>query len=122
MMGVTTIILASSYARGAVMPYSDVDGARFVRMPPQDKKKRYFYRDGHLISIVTWTLACIQESITRLELAIWRVPSMREARILLEAKSGCQSPGHNLQASRAYTKKETFLVLCPRQFLCAGIL
>jgi predicted nucleotidyltransferase len=81
---VTAVILGGSYARGMATRYSDVDFARFVRTPPQGKRKRYFYRDGRLISIVTWPLEFIQESITKPELAIWRIPSMREARILLD--------------------------------------
>jgi predicted nucleotidyltransferase len=81
---VTAIILGGSYARGEATAYSDVDFARLVRTPPQGKKKRYFYRDGRLISVVTWTLDYIEESVTKPEVAIWRVPSLREARILLD--------------------------------------
>lgn len=81
---VTAIILGGSYARGEATPYSDVDFARLVRTPPQGKKKRYFYRDGRLISVVTWTLDFIEESTTKPELAIWRVPSLRECKILLD--------------------------------------
>ena len=81
---VTAVIIAGSHVRGTATRYSDVDFARFVRTPPEGKKKRYFYREGRLISVVTWTLDFIEESITRPELAIWRVPALREARILLD--------------------------------------
>jgi predicted nucleotidyltransferase len=81
---VIAIILGGSYARGEATAYSDVDFARLVRTPPQGKKKRYFYRDGRLISFVTWTLGFIEESTTKPELAIWRVPGLRQARILLD--------------------------------------
>jgi len=81
---VTAVVIAGSHVRGTATRYSDVDFARFVRTPPEGKKKRYFYREGHLISVVTWTLDFIEESITRPELAIWRVPALREARILLD--------------------------------------
>ncbi|SRR5579885_2214170 len=81
---VIAIILAGSHVRGTATRYSDVDFARFVRTPPQGKTKRYFYRDGRLISVVTWSLDAIEQSITRPELAIWRVPALREARILLD--------------------------------------
>ena len=81
---VTAIILGGSYARGEATAYSDVDFARLVRTRPQGKKKRYFYREGRLISVVTWTLDFIEESMTKPEFAIWRVPSLREARILLD--------------------------------------
>src|SRR5579885_781545 len=62
---VTAIILGGSYARGEATPYSDVDFARLVRTPPQGKKKHYFYRDGRLISVVTWTLDFIEEDALR---------------------------------------------------------
>jgi predicted nucleotidyltransferase len=81
---VTAIILGGSHARGTATRYSDVDFACLVRTPPQGKSKRYFYREGRLISVVTWTLDFIEESITRPEHAIWRVPALREARILLD--------------------------------------
>ncbi len=81
---VTAVILAGSHVRGTATRYSDVDFARFVRTQPQGKKKRYFYRGGRLISVVTWTLDFMQESITKPEHAIWRVPALREARILLD--------------------------------------
>jgi predicted nucleotidyltransferase len=81
---ITAVILAGSHVHGTATPYSDVDFARFVRPPAQGKKKRYFYREGHLISVATWTFDVIEESMTRPELAIWRVPGLREARILLD--------------------------------------
>jgi predicted nucleotidyltransferase len=81
---VTTVIIAGSHVRGTATPYSDVDFARFVRTPPQGKKKRYFYRDDRLISVVTWSLDFMEEAITRPEQAIWRVPALRDARILLD--------------------------------------
>lgn len=81
---VTAVILAGSHVRGTATPYSDVDFARFVRTPAQVKPKRYFYREGRLISVVTWSLDFMEESITRPEHAIWRVPALREARILLD--------------------------------------
>jgi len=81
---VTAVTLAGSHARGTATPYSDVDFARFVRTPPQVKPKRYFYREGRLISVITWPLDFIQEAITQPEHAIWRVPALRDARLLLD--------------------------------------
>jgi predicted nucleotidyltransferase len=81
---VTAIILGGSHARGTATPYSDVDFARFARTHPQGKNKRYFYRQSRLISVVTWSLDFMEESITRPEQAIWRVPALRDARILLD--------------------------------------
>jgi len=81
---VTAIILGGSHARGTPTPYSDVDFLRFVHEEHQRQPKRYFYREGRLISVPTRTLAYYQEAMTKPELAIWVVPSMREARILLD--------------------------------------
>jgi hypothetical protein len=81
---VTAVILAGSYARGTATRFSDVDFARFVHTPAQLAPKRYFLREGHLISVVSWSLDFLEESITRPEHAIWRVPVLREARILLD--------------------------------------
>ncbi len=81
---VTTVVLAGSYARGTATRYSDVDLVRFVRTPSQVTPHRYFNHEGHLISVVTWSLDFMEESITRPEYAIWRVPVLRDARILLD--------------------------------------
>jgi hypothetical protein len=53
---VSALLLCGSYARGTATRYSDVDFARCVRTPPQGEEQRYFYRDGRLISVVTWSL------------------------------------------------------------------
>lgn len=81
---VTAMILAGSYARGTATRYSDVDFARFVRASAQVTPKRSFCRESHLISVVTWSLDFLEESITRPEDAIWRVPVLRDARLLLD--------------------------------------
>ena len=74
--------------------------------PPQAKKKRYFYRDGRLISVVTWTLDFMQESITKPELAIWRVPALREARILLDKEGAFAAFQQQLRDFRWETLQE----------------
>lgn len=81
---VTAVILAGSHARGTATRYSDVDFACFVRTPAQLTPKRYFVREGQLISVVTWSLDFLEEAITRPEHAIWRVPVLRDARLLLD--------------------------------------
>ena len=51
------IILGGSHVRGEATPYSDVDIACFVpdsMMPP---RKRFIYRDGHLVSLGAKTAA-----------------------------------------------------------------
>ncbi len=81
---VQAIILGGSYARGNATPYSDVDFARFVKELPGRAQKRYIYREGRLISIVTRTISMYREWLKLPERAIWIVPGMREARILLD--------------------------------------
>ena len=103
---VTAIILGGSHARGTATRYSDVDFARFVRTPPQGKRKRYFYRDGRLISVVTWPLDFMQESVTRPELAIWRIPSLREARVLVDKEGAFGAFQKSLAGFRWETLQE----------------
>jgi predicted nucleotidyltransferase len=81
---VTAIVLGGSYARGEATSYSDVDFLRLVREESQRQPKRYFYRDGYLISVPTRTIASYRQAITKPEQAIWVVPSMRECKILLD--------------------------------------
>lgn len=81
---VTAIILGGSYARGEATAYSDVDFLRLVREESQRQPKRYFYRGSYLISVPTRTIAYYQASITKPEVAIWVVPSLRECKILLD--------------------------------------
>src|SRR5262249_2212497 len=103
---VTAIILGGSHARGAATRYSDVDFARFVRTSSQVKPKRYFYREGYLISVVTWSLDFIEESITKPEHAIWRVPALRDARILLDKEGAFAAFQQRLAGFRWETLQE----------------
>jgi len=82
---VTAMVLVGSYARGDATPYSDVDVIRFVREESdRAQQKLYTYRDGRLLGIVTRTLAHYREGFTVPERAIFEVPSIREAQILVE--------------------------------------
>jgi len=81
---VTAIILGGSQARGDATRYSDVDFMRFVKTPEDMVPKRYVYRDGRLVSIGTRTIAKYRAGLQDPESAIFVVPSMREARILLD--------------------------------------
>lgn len=81
---VTAIILGGSQARGDATRYSDVDFMRLVKTPEDVKPKRYMYREGRLVSIGTRTIAKYRASMQDPESAIFVVPSMREARILLD--------------------------------------
>ncbi len=74
---VTAIILGGSYARGDATPYRDVDLARFVKEPPErTQQKRFTYRDGRLMSIVTRTIPQYRESFSVPERAIFVVPGV----------------------------------------------
>jgi Nucleotidyltransferase domain len=61
------IILGGSYARGEARPYSDVDIACFVRDTVRPPQKRFFYRDGLLVSIGAKTVAAIRADLGKPE-------------------------------------------------------
>jgi hypothetical protein len=90
---VTAMVLVGSYARG------DVDMIRFVYdMQEQAQQKLYTYRDGRLIGLVTRTLSQYREWFTLPQHALFVVPSIREARILLDkegAFSRLQQEAHS---------------------------
>jgi hypothetical protein len=96
---VTAMVLVGSYARGDATLYSDVDMIRFVYdMPEQAQQKLYTYRDGRLIGLVTRTLSQYREWFTLPQHALFVVPSIREARILLDregAFSRLQQEAHS---------------------------
>jgi len=82
---VTAIILRGSYARGDAVPYSDVDLTRLVKeQPERTQRKQFTYRHGLLVSISTRTIEQYREDFTIPERALFVVPSVREARILLD--------------------------------------
>src|SRR6266567_4749661 len=58
------ILLGGSHARGDATPYSDVDLACFVPDSFRPLRKRFLYREGHLISISLKTLAGVQQQLT----------------------------------------------------------
>ena len=97
---VTAIILGGSYARGEATAYSDVDFLRLVREESQRQPKRYFYRSGYLISVPTRTITYYQGLITKPEVAIWVVPSMRECKILLDKEGAFAAFQQSLAAFR----------------------
>ncbi len=78
------IILGGSHARGDATPYSDVDLACFVPDSFRPLRKRFLYREGHLISISLKTLAGVQQQLTDPYQALWIVPSFQQARVLLD--------------------------------------
>ncbi len=94
--------LTGSHARGDATPYSDVDLVRFVTVRPGKESERYTLqcRDGRLISLSTTTVAAKRDEMARPEKAIWVVPGLRQARILLD-KDG--SLGELQQDAYAFT-------------------
>jgi Nucleotidyltransferase domain len=78
------ILLGGSYARGDATPYSDVDLACFVPDSFRPLRKRFLYREGHLISIALKTLAGVQQQLRDPYQALWIVPSFQQARVLLD--------------------------------------
>jgi predicted nucleotidyltransferase len=78
------IILGGSHARGDAGPYSDVDVALLVKEDVQPPPKRFFYRDGYLVSIASKSIAGIREEMSRPNRAIFVVPGLRGARVLLD--------------------------------------
>src|SRR5207245_10375782 len=77
------IILAGSQAQGKATPYSDVDMAHIGAAPLSGPDKRYYYREGHLVSVATRPLAWFRAAVTRPEQAVFYVAGLREARIRL---------------------------------------
>jgi predicted nucleotidyltransferase len=80
---VIALALVGSYARGNATLYSDVDVLRFVREVPE-RTKQYIYRHGRLIGISTRTFGQYRKRLTAPEEAIFVVPSIREAHVLLD--------------------------------------
>jgi hypothetical protein len=78
------IILAGSHAQGDATPYSDVDMAHIVAAPLSGPDKRYYYREGHLVSVATRPLSWFRAAVTRPEHAVLYVAGLRQARILLD--------------------------------------
>lgn len=83
---VRAIILRGSYARGdAVAPYSDVDITLIIHETAgYNLPKRFFWRDGYLVSVSQHSYAAYRERFTRPEQAIFVVTGVREAHILLD--------------------------------------
>lgn len=83
---VTAIILHGSYARGdALPPYSDIDLVRIMRESADHREeKRFMYREGYFLSISSRPLSVYRQRLTQPEEAIFAIPGIREARILLD--------------------------------------
>lgn len=80
------VILHGSYVRGDALPvYSDVDIVRILQETAgQYEQKRFIYRDGYLLSISSRPLSVYRTRFMQPETAIFAIPGVREARILLD--------------------------------------
>ncbi len=80
------ITLAGSFARGEGSRYSDIDLHRYVHRVPETKVEADSFRlvDGFLISVHTYTIEDETAGLRDPHRAIWVVPGLRHARILLD--------------------------------------
>jgi hypothetical protein len=83
---VRAIILRGSYARGdAIAPYSDIDFTRMIQdHAGHTLPKRFFWRDGYLVSVSTHSYAAYRERLNKPEQAIFAVTGIQEAQVLLD--------------------------------------
>lgn len=82
---VIAIILHGSYAHGDATPYSDVDITRIVKEGPDPLlQKRFIIRDNYLVSVSTRTIEQYRQRFRLPQEAIFAVPTVRHARVLLE--------------------------------------
>jgi hypothetical protein len=82
----TGVLLTGSYARGDATEFSDVDLVRYVTTLPEADTDRYTlaWREGWLVSLSCATVAGKRDELARPETAIWAVPGLRQARLLLD--------------------------------------
>src|SRR4030081_2902613 len=85
--GSAGIILGGSHARGDATAYSDVDIACFVVDDTGNRKKRFIYRDGYLVSIATKAIASVRADLFRPNAAIRVVPGLSHC-LILQDKDG----------------------------------
>ena len=88
---VTAIILTGSCARGEETAFSDVDLKCFVKQTPAGAGHRRYWREGRLISVTTDTLERFRKRLRMPEEALFVVPGLREARILLDKDGAFQA-------------------------------
>lgn len=81
---VTAIVLKGSCARGDQTPFSDVDLTVFVRNEQKHSYHQRFYRNGRLISVGVHTIEYYRKYFLLPKEAVFVVPSIREAQILLD--------------------------------------
>src|SRR5947209_184292 len=94
------ILLGGSYARGDATEWSDVDIACIALDDTKMQSKRFFYRDGKLVSIGTKSIEGIRAQLAKPETAIWVARGIGDCRVLLD-KDG--SVTALLEEVRAFT-------------------
>ena len=79
-------LLTGSCARGDATTVSDVDLLRFVANSPSIESEKYDlkYRENRLISISTFTIETKLKEMKKPETAVWTIPGLRQAEILLD--------------------------------------
>lgn len=93
---VASLALIGSYSHGNATPYSDVDVLQFVREVPE-RTKHYFYFDSLLIGVSTRTFEQYRRRFLVPEEAIFVVPSIRRARVLLDKEGEFAKLQHDAQ-------------------------
>jgi predicted nucleotidyltransferase len=78
------ILLGGSYASGEATEWSDVDIACIVHRNTKPARKRFFYREGKLVSVGIKSIEGIREELAKPETAIWVARGIGDFRILLD--------------------------------------
>ena len=93
------LILHGSYAHGDATAYSDIDISRIFKDEVQSLPlKRYVIRHGYLVSISAHTISEYRERFTLPQEAIFAIPTVRQARILLEREHAFSLLQHEAEA------------------------
>ncbi len=90
------IILGGSYARGNATTLSDLDLALFVRDEAEAKPRRYFYRRGLLVSVVTKSITGVRTDMANPRMATRVVPGISESRVLVDKDGSLAKLMHDL--------------------------
>ncbi len=80
------VLLEGSFSRGEVDRYGDVDLYHYLRQIPAGRVKPYSLQvvDGYLVSVSQTSLELEYASLRIPEQAVWSIPALRQARLLLD--------------------------------------
>jgi predicted nucleotidyltransferase len=81
------IVVFGSYATGRARPDSDVDLVCYVRALPEDPAEHYTIRfvGNRMVCVLLQRLEDTREGLGCPERAVWSVPSLKNARVLLDS-------------------------------------